>query len=377
MNILFFTHEKTLGGSSKALIDLIDQLNNGQNKIYVIGPIKDAKIANELKKRNIEYFNFLYGWWQVPTAITKIQKLEYKILYLLNKITIKRIIKKVKDLNIDIIHSNTSVIDIGARVAKKLNIKHVWHFREFTGTHLKFILGEKKSYNFINNNTEKIIYVSNAIREFYEPYIRKNLGTTIYDGVPEKYAQMKKKESSGIVKFLLVGTLEKNKGQWIAIEAANELIKKGINDFEIDFAGGNPTNYKKILDDTISKYKLKKQIKFLGFVSDLKAKRMETDVELMCSPNEAFGLVTIEAMMSSNPVIGSCSGATKELIEDGKNGLYFEKENPKDLALKMEEVIRNKKMIREMGDYAYKYAKENYTSEINAKKITEIYKNLI
>lgn len=188
---------------------------------------------------------------------------------------------------------------------------------------------------------------------------------------------MKKKESSGIVKFLLVGTLEKNKGQWIAIEAANELIKKGINDFEIGFAGGNPTNYKKILDDTISKYKLKKQIKFLGFVSDLKAKRMETDVELMCSPNEAFGLVTIEAMMSSNPVIGSCSGATKELIEDGKNGLYFEKENPKDLALKMEEVIRNKKKIREMGDYAYKYAKENYTSEINAKKITEIYKNLI
>lgn len=86
---------------------------------------------------------------------------------------------------------------------------------------------------------------------------------------------MKKKESSGIVKFLLVGTLEKNKGQWIAIEAANELIKKGINDFEIDFAGGNPTNYKKILDDTISKYKLKKQIKFLGFVSDLKAKRMD------------------------------------------------------------------------------------------------------
>ncbi len=31
----------------------------------------------------------------------------------------------------------------------------------------------------------------------------------------------------------------------------------------------------------------------------------KTDVELVCSKGEAFGRVTIEAMMAGNPVIGS------------------------------------------------------------------------
>ena len=82
----------------------------------------------------------------------------FRISYRGNFISIMKLKKKIKKMNIDVIHSNTSVIDVGAKVAKQLGIKHVWHFREFTGKHLSFI--KKDPYKFINNNTDRVIYIS-------------------------------------------------------------------------------------------------------------------------------------------------------------------------------------------------------------------------
>ena len=55
-------------------------------------------------------------------------------LYILNLFNLPeayRIRKKVQSLNIDIIHSNSSVINFGAYLSKALGIPHVWHFREY------------------------------------------------------------------------------------------------------------------------------------------------------------------------------------------------------------------------------------------------------
>lgn len=53
--------------------------------------------------------------------------------------------------------------------------------------------------------------------------------------------------------------------------------------------------------------------------------RKKIDVELVCSRSEAFGRVTIESMMSSNPVIGANTGGTKELIIEGLTVIYMNK----------------------------------------------------
>ena len=171
MNILFFTHEKSYGGASRALLTLIKDLSNKHN-IYVVVPFKNAVIVDELKKLDVEVISCFYSWWQVPVNISFIYKILYKVVYLVNFFSFRYLIRKIRKLNIDIIHSNTSVIDIGVKVASKLSIPHVWHFREFTGKHLKFIKGEDFSYNFINASESKVVYISNAIKNFYEENMR-------------------------------------------------------------------------------------------------------------------------------------------------------------------------------------------------------------
>lgn len=375
MNIVFFTHEKQYGGASRALVTLIKDLKK-ENNVYVVIPFKDAKIKEELDKMGIQTIYSFYSWWQQPNELGNLKKIIFKVLYHFNFISYFRLQKKIKKLNPDIIHSNTSVIDIGCRLANKLNVKHVWHFREFTGKHLKFIKGDSESYNFINKNAGKIIYISKAIQEFYEEKIDSNLGVLIYDGISKDYLIEKKYKETKTVTFLLASTLEKNKGQLLALKSSKILLDRGIKNFKLVLAGGNPSGYLDELNEYIKNSNLDKNVEYVGFVKDMNALRKKVQVELMCAPREAFGLVTAEAMLAGNVVIGSNSGATKEIVLDGKTGYLYEKENPISLADKMEKIIKNRDLIQKFGKNGQRRILKNFTSEKNFKEMEKLYRNL-
>lgn len=375
MNIMFFTHEREYGGASRALVNLIEDLKD-DNNIYVVVPFKKAKIVKELKKMNVNVIYQFYSWNQYPTNLGFIKRLMFKIIYRFNFISYFILKRKIKKLNIDIIHSNTSVIDIGCKIAHSLKIKHVWHFREFTGVHLKYINSENKTYDFINKKAGKIIYISKDIQKFYEKHIDKKLGVLIYDGIPNIYNIEKKYEKKEKVTFLLASTLEENKGQMIALKAAKLLKDNEILDFELLLAGGNPTGYLNIIDEFIEKNSLKKYVKYIGFVDDMNSLRKKVDVELMCAPREAFGLVTVEAMLAGSAVIGSESGATKEIILDGKTGFLFNKDDEVSLYEKMKEIIKNRSLIEKFGKEGKKRAQKEFSSKKNYEQTIKLYKSL-
>lgn len=370
--IMFFTHEKAYGGASRALITLIDDLIDLYD-IYVVVPFKKAKIVRELKKRNVKIIYWFYSWWQVPTNLGFVGKWMYKFLYLFSRLTYFPLLHKIKKLNIDIIHSNTSVIDIGARIAKRINIPHIWHFREFTSIHLDFILGKKRSYRFINNSSSDIIYISKAIRDYYSQFIDSCNTILVYDGVKKQTLSKRKYKREKNIQFLLMGTLEKNKGQDIAIDAIYNVVKNGVTNIKLILAGGDPLKFSEYLNEKIKKYHLEKYVEYIGFVEDPNTFRKTVDVELMCSPNEAFGLVTVEAMLAGNPVIGSNSGATPEIILDNVTGCLYEKNNSVDLASKIEYLVKNPELICQYGENAYKRANQCFLSKRNSEEIIKIY----
>jgi glycosyltransferase involved in cell wall biosynthesis len=74
----------------------------------------------------------------------------------------------------------------------------------------------------------------------------------------------------------------------------------------------------------------------------------ETDVVIVPSLwHENAPRTIVEAHMYGNPVIGSDVGGIAELIQDGTNGLLFERDDPSSLATQMKKIIDNPSLIQQ------------------------------
>ena len=100
---------------------------------------------------------------------------------------------------------------------------------------------------------------------------------------------------------------------------------------------------------------------FEGFVGNVEDIYRKLDVLLMCSRAEAFGRVTIEAMLRKVPVIGFDSGGTSELIEDGVTGFKFKNYSEVENALGV--LITKPQESQRIINKAYETAKDKFSEE--------------
>ena len=103
----------------------------------------------------------------------------------------------------------------------------------------------------------------------------------------------------------------------------------------------------------------------------------ETDLFLMPSRTDAFGIAFLEAWAARKPVIGANIGATSEVIRNNIDGFLVEYDSPEDIAEKVVSMLRNKKLRKKMGNAGRLKVKENYSWDNIAKKTHDVYKNLI
>ena len=175
------------------------------------------------------------------------------------------------------------------------------------------------------------------------------------------------------INLLIAGRVSEAKGQKEAILAIKELVLKGYKNVRLYIAGSGEIEK---INNIIKDHKLEKYIKVLGFVENVNKLREKMYLELVCSKAEAFGRVTAEAMMHGVPVIGSNKGGTVDLIKNSFNGYLYEKNNYIDLADKIEYLIKNELRVKEMGENAERFAKNNFTVEQNAEKIKNTYSEI-
>jgi glycosyltransferase involved in cell wall biosynthesis len=285
---------------------------------------------------------------------------------------------KIKEWNIDIVHTNSSVIEVGALAAALSGIPHIWHIREFGEEDygLNFDRGIEKATHFMEHHSEYIITITNSLKNKYKDLISDSKLVRIYNGVDINEIKLSQyPKSLEKINFLLVGLLHENKGQEEAIRAIEVLVKQEVKNVHLYLAGDGP--YKTEIEKMIKHKKLDEYITFLGHLNDLTDIRSKCHVALMCSRAEAFGLVTVEAMMAGMPVIGAASGGTVEIIKDGVTGLLYIPKDEKSLSEKMMHFIQNPDDIKKMGLEGYKRAKKLFTSEKNAEEIIKLYNQVL
>ena len=377
MKILVVAHESHFnGGANRALWALIKEWKKIDNlQIEVLLPDSKGEFAKELLKNEYEievskYFKIFTESKNDGKDFFRYIKLYLKYFY--NKIRILFLCSRIKSKNYDLIYSNTRMTSVGCELSKKLRIPHIMHVREFGNENT--VWGPSSISN-IYNNSSKIIVISKALQKHLAKEIKNDKFIVSYDGVSYKDDNAHTSFNENQINLILTGRIAPAKGQDEAIEAIKVLRDKGYSNIHLYFAGSAASNsesekrYYNNLQNLISCNNLEEFITFTGEINDMKAFRSNMDIELMCAWRETFGWVTVEGMRSGLLVIGANTGATPEIITNNENGLIYQKNNPEDLADKIEWAINHKNDCNIIRKKAYVFSNNNYLVSTNAEEV--------
>lgn len=120
----------------------------------------------------------------------------------------------------------------------------------------------------------------------------------------------------------------------------------------------------------VKELNIENKVKFLGVRNDIPKILKITDICVLSSNWEGFGLAAIESMAAGKPVIASNVAGLKQIVEG--NGLVFEKGNEKDLEEKIRFLLNDKKKYEEISRKCLEKSKEYDIQKIKNKYI-EIY----
>ena len=111
---------------------------------------------------------------------------------------------------------------------------------------------------------------------------------------------------------------------------------------------------------------------FMGKQSDMAPLLSISDILLLPSENESFGLVALEAMACEVPVIATRIGGIPEVVEDEEDGFLFNLGDVEAMADASIRLVRNPKLRGQMG----KSARQHAIRDFCASKIVRHYENL-
>lgn len=198
------------------------------------------------------------------------------------------------------------------------------------------------------------------------------LGVSLERFKPEKKIEIKRAKGIENYKIILfVGQLTEKKGLKTLIDASEIILKKYGNKAKFIVIGDG------IFRKEIAK---KKNIITMGNLSPDEVSDWFVAADIFTLPSLAEGRPTViyEAMASECAVVGTNVGGIPEQVKNGYNGFIVEPKKFDQLAEKIIYLLDNKNEMISMGKNGRKrIIEEGWTTEEYAKKVINVYKNLL
>ena len=234
----------------------------------------------------------------------------------------------------------------------------------------------------IMKRCDGVLAVSKATLESTLPKKYEGVTGIAYNGVDSKLFNPKNNGEEWRALFKQQGLEE---GERVVLTNARLVKQKGISDLidamhfvrnaRLVIFGRGP-----LLKKLVERAK-KKKISTLFFterVSDESLARLyaASDVFVLPSVWEPFGMVLVEAMASGKPVVGTRVGGIPEIIQDEKNGLLAPPHDPRELAHAINRILDDDKLARRLTREGRKTAVNKFNWENCVKAYEKFYEQL-
>jgi len=262
-------------------------------------------------------------------------------------------------------------------VLKLFRIKRIYHLHNKGVRNFQSKRGYKLLYPYIFKDAD-VILLSKHLYADVETFVPLSRVHICPNGIKDEVLNNKLiiSDSGKRVNILFLSNLIDSKGVTVLLEACSLLIQKGI-DFDCNFIGAEGDIDSSQFNEKVKSLGIEGNAKYLGgkYGSDKKDYLTKADIFAFPTfyPNECFPLVLLEAMSYSLPVVSTFEGGIPDEVEDGVTGFVIEQKNVTALAEKLEILILNPELRKQMG----KAGRQKFENEFNLNQFEEGLKKIL
>lgn len=354
LKILFIITRLIQGGAQKMALSMAEQLSRkGHSVVLACGP--QAGVEGSLlplaRKMNIEVI-----------VVNGLVREEHPLKDFLAMASLYWLIDGRK---FDVVHTHTSKAGIIGRIAARMAgvpvIIHSSHGHVFSpGANIPGVSNRKLmtkvfwlAEKIVAGMCHRIVTLTEMEKQ---DWIKLGLAPAskievLYNAIPlEEFdpdsvsagEKTRFKSSLGLEPFhkivTITGRLTSEKGHDYLLEAI-KLVAGKIPDVRLLIAGEGPE--RPDLEMLARKYGITQNVVFLGLRDDVKHILAISDLFVLASRYEGFGLVLLEAMAMRVPVIATGVGGVPEIIDDGVTGILARHGRPDEFAAGITELLQN------------------------------------
>ena len=385
--------QKTLDDFSKRLLDKEGQASETMlktpskkpNILYIIGnsetggvPILIMTLIENLKP----YFNFgliapndgpyfeKFKEAGIETIAMPIRRLNPSLPF--------AIARKIKEYDIDLIHSHGKAAGLHSRFAGLLTDKPVVH--SFHGIHFKHHGILARPYCAFEKFLGKLTtaFIATAEHERETP-IKMGWSTPekiglIRNAVPKSTAPkgLPRKKST----LLSVGRFYPGKGQNDLVKAMPKILQSLPDTILVFVGGGSDVESAKKLAKDLGVYD---NIKFMQNIPQETLDQYYAEATIYISPShgEGFSLTIAEAGQVGTPVIATDVTGNNEIVEHDKSGLLVPAKDPEKMAEAVIYLLKNPEKAELFANNLETRIKNDFSLESLASKTTKFYNDVI
>jgi glycosyltransferase involved in cell wall biosynthesis len=182
----------------------------------------------------------------------------------------------------------------------------------------------------------------------------------------------RKKDAHRPLRFLCVTRMRPHdigKNVDVLLQAFSR-VKIGHSNVHLTIVGDGQKRY--VYENLAKDLGLQQSVTFAGNISDQALYKLyrDSDVFVLPSVKEGFGLVFLEAMAFGLPCIGARATSIPEIIENERSGLLVEPDSGSNLAFQMARLADSPDMRSKIGEAGHRRAVEYFGFDRFAKNIS-------
>ncbi len=284
---------------------------------------------------------------------------------------------------IDVIHSHYALPHaLSALLAKDISGKDVKCVTTLHGTDITVVGAHPTMMNitkFAINRSDAVTAVSNSLvqdsenklgiekgkikcihnfinTEFFNPGLKTNIGKEMDKKIIMHVSNLRPVKSPGDV-----------------VRIFQKMEQEMPDQLELWIVGEGPLQQEMItLTEDLN---IRDKVRFIGICSSLGGLIASSDLMVLPSKEESFGLVALEAMACGVPVLASRVGGLPEVIEDGVSGFLFEHGNVDEASKKGLQILKDENYYDQIVKEGFKTANEKFSMKKIVSQYEELYRS--